>query len=134
MEVIKKTLIKNMKALRNKKGWNQDKLAEECGYSRGFITDIERGKSWVSPEALDKICDALGVTCDKLFSIDEGQGKMFDMPMNKAIKKLLAIPDEVYEKAQKVPLDDQAWVAVIAALEVAAERIASENGNHSNHS
>lgn len=132
--MIQSTLVKNIRAFRKAKGWNQDDLAEKTGYSTGFIKQIETGRSWVSPESLDKLCTALEVSCDKLFSIEGEEGKMFDMPMNKAIKKLLAIPDEVYEKAQKVPLDDQAWVAVIAALEVAAERIAGENGNHSNHS
>lgn len=135
MEMIKAVLIKNMKSLRKAKGWNQDTLAEKAGYSTSFIADIERGKSWVSPEAIDKLCEALEVSCDKLFAIDEDEGKMFDMPMHKAIKKLLAIPDEVYEKAQKVPHGDQAWGYIIDNLDVAIERLAREkNGNGNNHS
>lgn len=136
MEMIQSVLVKNIRALRKAKGWNQDDLAEKTGYSTGFIKQIETGRSWVSPESLDKLCMALEVSCDKLFSVDGEEGKMFDMPMNKAIKKLLAIPDEVYEKAQLVPLNDKAWETVIDALEIAADRIAKKknSGNHTNHS
>ena len=118
MEMIKSVLIKNMKALRKAKGWNQDKLAEEAGYSTSFIADIERGKSWVSPEAIDKICKAFDVSCDKLFAIDEEKGKMFDLPMSKAIRKLMAVPDEVYDLAHKLG-DPQSpiWEEIAAQLE-----------------
>lgn len=121
MEMIKTVLIKNLKELRKAKGWNQDDLAENAGYSIGFIADIERGKSWVSPEAIEKISEALGVSCDRLFSSDE-KGVMFDMPMSRAIKKLMAIPDSVYELAQGIDENDEAWDTVRSALEIARDR------------
>lgn len=120
MEMIKKILIKNIKELRKAKGWNQEKLAEKAGYSSGFIADIERGKSWVSPEAIDAICGALEVSSDKLFLSVE-KGKMFDMPMSKAIKKLSAIPDEVYELGSSFDPNDDVWQDVMGALESALD-------------
>lgn len=125
MEMIKSVLIKNMKALRKARGWTQDDLAEETGYSTGFIKDIERGKSWVSPEAIEKIGNALGVTYQTLFSSEE-KDHLLELPMSKAIKRLMAIPDSVYDLAQGIPEDDEAWDTVRSALEIAKERIERE--------
>lgn len=122
MEMIKSVLIRNMKLLRKSKGWTQEDLAEKAGFSTGFIKDIERGKSWVSPEAIEAIGAAFGVPCEVLFSSDH-KGVLLDMPMSSAIKKLMAIPDNIYDLAQDLPKDDQCWVAVRLALESARERM-----------
>jgi transcriptional regulator with XRE-family HTH domain len=115
MEMIKEVLSRNLRSIRRERGWTQDDLAEKAGYSTSFVADIERGKSWVSPESIERICDALEVSCDRLFSTDR-PGRMFDMPMSKAIKKLLAIPDEVYNRAQEFHPDHEVWGAVIATM------------------
>lgn len=131
MEMIKNVLIKNMKELRKAKGWNQDDLAEKTGYTRGFIADIERGKSWVSPEAIEAIGAAFGVPCEVLFSSDH-KGVLLDMPMSSAIKKLMAIPDHVYDLAQGISRDDPCWEAIALALEEAQERLQElDNGKES---
>lgn len=123
MEMIKTVLIKNMKALRKAKSWNQDDLAEKTGYSTGFIKEVERGASWVSPEAIDKICDALGVSCDKLFAIDESEGKMFDLPMSKAIRKLMNVPDNIYNLAGELnDSGDDVWADIEETLMIAIEQ------------
>lgn len=108
MEMIKSVLVRNMKAFRKAKGWNQDVLAEKTGYSTGFIKEIERGASWVSPEALEKICEAFDVSYDKMFS-SATEGRMLALPMSRAIQKLMNVPDKVYDLAEKLGPNHEIW-------------------------
>lgn len=59
--------LKNLKKLRNKKGWSQEKLAREAGISYIALVKIERG-SIKNPklQTLIKLARALGVSLDKL--------------------------------------------------------------------
>ena len=59
--------LKNLKKLRNKKGWSQEKLAREAGISYNTLIKIERG-GIKNPrlETLIKIAKALDVSLDKL--------------------------------------------------------------------
>jgi transcriptional regulator with XRE-family HTH domain len=59
--------LRNLKKLRNKKGWSQEKLAREAGISYIALVKIERGMI-KNPklETLIKLSKALGVSIDKL--------------------------------------------------------------------
>jgi transcriptional regulator with XRE-family HTH domain len=59
--------LKNLKKLRLKKGWSQEKLAREAGISYQTLIKIERGYV-KNPklETLIKLAKALGVSIDKL--------------------------------------------------------------------
>ncbi len=59
--------LKNLKKLRNKKGWSQEKLAREAGISYNTLIKIERG-GIKNPrlETLIKLAKTLGVSLDKL--------------------------------------------------------------------
>jgi len=59
--------LKNLKKLRNKKGWSQEKLAREAGISYQTLIKIEQNRI-KNPrlETLIKIAKALGVSLDKL--------------------------------------------------------------------
>ena len=60
-------LAEHLKRLRKKRGWTQQKLAEEAGMSYVIITKIEQGVS-KEPTILSmvKLADALGVSLDEL--------------------------------------------------------------------
>ncbi|MCG2711083.1 MAG: helix-turn-helix transcriptional regulator [Candidatus Omnitrophica bacterium] len=60
-------LAKKVKALRNKKGWSQQKLAQEAGLSFNAITKIEQGKA-LHPtlKTLTKLADVFNITLDEL--------------------------------------------------------------------
>ena len=62
-----KSCLKNLKKLRNKKGWSQERLARESGISFHTLIKIERG-SIKNPklQTLIKLARALGVSLDKL--------------------------------------------------------------------
>jgi len=59
--------LENLKKLRNKKGWSQERLAREAGISYNTLIKIERG-GIKNPklETLIKLARALGVSLDKL--------------------------------------------------------------------
>ena len=59
--------LKNLKKLRQKKGWSQEKLAKEADISYNTLIKIERGRI-KNPklETLIKLAKALGVSIDEL--------------------------------------------------------------------
>jgi len=61
------TYLKNLKKLRNKKGWTQERLAREAGISYNTLIKIERG-GIRNPklETLIKLAKALSVSIDDL--------------------------------------------------------------------
>ena len=61
--------LKNLKSLRKKKGWTQERLARESGISFHTLIKIENGRI-KNPklETLIKLAKALGVSIDRLVS------------------------------------------------------------------
>lgn len=59
--------LKNVKILREKKGWTQEKLAQEAGISYQTLIKIEHG-GIKNPrlETLIKIAKSLGVSVEKI--------------------------------------------------------------------
>ena len=59
--------LKNLKKLRNKKGWSQERLAREAGISYHTLIKIEQDRI-KNPklETLIKLAKALGVSIDRL--------------------------------------------------------------------
>ncbi len=72
MEEAAGRLAAHMRSLRRRKGWSQERLAEETGLHRTYIAGIERGLRNPSLKNIVKIAQALGVTPAAL--LDELQG------------------------------------------------------------
>jgi transcriptional regulator with XRE-family HTH domain len=51
-----------LRAVREKKGWSQERLAFECGLHRTYIGAVERGEYNITLLSLRKITDTLGIT------------------------------------------------------------------------
>ena len=63
----------NIKSLRKKCGFSQEKLAEAADLSTQSISDIEGCRTWVSDKALERLAKALNVDIFRLFMpIEEG--------------------------------------------------------------
>lgn len=60
-------LRNNIKSLRKKLGWSQEKLAEKTGVSAPYITQIENGIRTPSLDIVEKIAHAFGVEYKDLF-------------------------------------------------------------------
>jgi transcriptional regulator with XRE-family HTH domain len=61
-------LARNLRALRKKRGWSQEEMAEECGLHRTYVGAIERGERNVTLDTLTRLAHALGVESAELIS------------------------------------------------------------------
>ena len=63
---IRQRLARNLRLLRQEKGWSQEVFAEESGLHRTYIRDLERGARNPTITVVDKLAVALGVTPGRL--------------------------------------------------------------------
>lgn len=64
---IQKLLGMNVRFLREVKGWSQDKLSEESGLHRTYLSGIERGVRNPTIGIVDQIAQCLEVPVSTLF-------------------------------------------------------------------
>jgi len=64
---VRALLAMNLKRARNNRGWSQLALANELGMAPQFISNIELGKRWASPESIERLCKALHIKPYQLF-------------------------------------------------------------------
>ncbi len=78
---IRQTLAQNIKRFRETRNMSQADLAFEAGISIPFLSDIERGNKWPSPETIEKIAGAFEIKSFQLFSPgiqqSDGQKELF---------------------------------------------------------
>ena len=65
-----KTLARRIKTLRSRRGWSQERLAEEAGIHRVYLAGIEGGQRNPSLRNLENLAHALGVPLSKLFETE----------------------------------------------------------------
>jgi len=70
---VKELFALNIKILRKKCGFSQEKLAESSGLSTQSISDIEGCRTWVSDKTLGNLAQALGVDIFQLFMPPPGE-------------------------------------------------------------
>lgn len=73
MNEITEILGKNIRELRLKSGWTQEKLAEKAGISVPFMTQIELARKSASLEVIQNIATALGVSYERLFKTESSK-------------------------------------------------------------
>lgn len=61
-----KKLGKNLKRIRIERGVSQGDIARALGFSRGFVSKIENGKTNPTLTTIAKLAKAVGVSTDKL--------------------------------------------------------------------
>lgn len=100
MNSLLRLVGEKLRMIRKAKGLTQEELAERCGLSFSYISDIERGGRNVTLESLDKLLVALEVTPDEVFSFKniEGDNAVDDKRAMIEILRALLMerrPDEV---------------------------------------
>ncbi|MCA1617790.1 MAG: helix-turn-helix domain-containing protein [Acidobacteria bacterium] len=65
------TIGDRIKEIREDFGWTQEKLAEEAGLSKGFLSDVENNKRDISSTNVLKIANALGASLEYLMRGEE---------------------------------------------------------------
>jgi transcriptional regulator with XRE-family HTH domain len=66
-EKLRAVLAENIKKYRGRRGWNQLFLAEKIGISANYLSAVETGKGWVTPQTLVKLANALDIEVFELF-------------------------------------------------------------------
>lgn len=56
----------NLKRIRTEKNISQGDIARELGVSRGFVSNLENGKTNPTLATISSVADALGVSADEL--------------------------------------------------------------------
>ena len=56
----------NLKRIRTVKGITQGDIAKSLGVSRGFVSNLENGKTNPTLATITRVAEALGVTTDEL--------------------------------------------------------------------
>jgi len=64
------SLARRIRFLRTKRGWSQERLAEEAGIHRVYLAGIELAQRNPSLKNLENIAKALGIPLPKLFEGD----------------------------------------------------------------
>lgn len=59
-------LGKNLKRIRTEKDISQGDIARELGVSRGFVSNLENGKTNPTLATITRVAEALSVTTDEL--------------------------------------------------------------------
>lgn len=67
---IRKEIGKQIKRLRIKNGYTQEKLSEMIDISQRALSSIELGNNFVTSETLDKILEVFNITAEDLFATD----------------------------------------------------------------
>lgn len=63
---VRERLAKNLRLLRQEKGWSQEAFADEAGLHRTYISDLERGARNPTITVVEKLARALGVSAGRL--------------------------------------------------------------------
>jgi transcriptional regulator with XRE-family HTH domain len=65
---IQSLLGLNVRLAREGKGWSQDRLSEESGLHRTYISGVERGVRNPTVEVVQQLANALGICIESLFT------------------------------------------------------------------
>ena len=90
MSTLKEKLGKRIQEIRKSKKLTQEKLAEMIGLDTPNLSNIERGKRFVTAETLEKIINALGVS----------EKNLFDLEHIKSREELIVSINDILSKAE----------------------------------
>ena len=86
MSTVRETLGKNIKTLRENKGWTQATLAGKLGISPTFMMHIERGTRGVSIETIELLASVLEVNVSLLFKTMDTCSNLEDLVLPPAMQ------------------------------------------------
>ena len=65
---LRRTVARNLRRLRQKRGLSQEDLADRAGLNRNYVGMIEREENAPTVDALEQIAKALDINAVELFS------------------------------------------------------------------
>jgi len=111
MVQTKELLSLNIKVLRKKWGFSQEKLAECAGLSAQTISDIEGCRTWVSDKTLERLANVLNVDVFQLFlppdgeNIDNVKANLY----NRLAKLKISMKEDIDKRLDQFYLSEQSF-------------------------
>jgi len=111
MAQIKELLALNIKTLRKKWGFSQEKLAEATNLSTQSISDIEGCRTWVSDKTLERLAKALKVDIFQLFiPLHEENRNDPDLLLYERLMKLrVAVKEDIDKRIDQFYLSERSF-------------------------
>jgi len=111
-EQAKKLLALNIKILRKKMGFSQEKLAEITDLSTQTISDIEGCRTWVSDKTLEKLAGVFNIDIYQLFiPQDDANSIDTDAFLYKRLSKLKAtIKDDIDKRLDQFYISEKSII------------------------
>jgi len=98
---LRSILSQNIRRFRKMKGLSQERLSEKMEISTNYLSDIERGKGWVSPFSLVKLANALEIEVFELFRPQEAVSADVLNTVNKCLEDFSSSLRVSFEKSIK---------------------------------
>ena len=111
MEQVKELLALNIKVLRKKWGFSQEKLAEVASLSAQTISDIEGCRTWVSDKTLEKLAKVFNVAIFQLFMPpDEDNGDNLKANLYYRLTKLrISMKEDIDKRLDQFYLSERSF-------------------------
>jgi len=68
----RKALARNTRRIRLARGWSQERLAQECGLHRTYVSAVERSERNIGIDNVERIAKALRVSLAELLTGGDG--------------------------------------------------------------
>ena len=103
---VKELLALNIKALRKRCNFSQEKLAEVTSLSSQSISDIEGCRTWVGDKTLENLAKALNVDIYQLF-IPINENESNDILYNRLIKLRKEMKEDIDNRLNQFFLSEK---------------------------
>ena len=101
---LKNIVRTNIKRYRKYRKWTQAQLAEKLDISINFLSEIENGKKWISPETMVNVASALNIEPFELFKPADiaapGVSALLSRYNNEVIQAVLESLNRIYSYYQ----------------------------------
>lgn len=111
------TIGDRIKSIREKKGMTQERLAEACGISKGFLSDVENNKRNIGSQKLLSIANTLGASLEYLLRGATSKTEEVES---------VVIPPELSQAAEELQLSYSETLDVINAYKSVVARRADK--------
>jgi transcriptional regulator with XRE-family HTH domain len=102
----RKLLSQNIKRYRSRLGLSQLNLALELGISPNFLSDVETGKKWVSPNTIVQLAKALKIEVYELFKPEEAIPTDTKAIVSKCLDDVSSSVQQSVERAVKQSVEE----------------------------
>lgn len=128
METIKEVLRNNLVRLLDKSvtGVQLSEISRQMQVSQTTVSRWKNGENSPELDKIDRLAEILKVDPIEFFRTGKEIGIV--QPVSKTLKKMMCVPDDIYDLAGKLgDIDAEAWHTVRSALEIAIESKAAKS-------